>query len=186
MNSVTRIFCAAGVSLGLAGFATGAAAQGMSHDTASYGGNMHNPGFYVGGGGGWGWSDDDDDLTLKGLAGWRFSPYVAVQGFYSDLGDHDFTATPGGEADLDTFGGELLLSYPLSQEVAIYGKGGIHRYNADFGAPGGNDDRDTSWLGGAGVEFAVARNMSVRTEWSHYDMDVGDVDDISAQLVFGF
>ena len=184
MNSVTCTLCAAGVSLGLAGFATGAAAQDMSNDTASYGGNMHNPGFYIGGGLGWAMTDsDDDDLSWKGLAGWRFNEMLSAQAFYAGLGEHDVPGPLFGDADAETYGLEGLVSFPLTETVALYGKGGIHRYDLDVRG----DDDGTSWLGGAGVEFAVAQNMSLRAEWTHYDMDqFDDVDDFGAQLVFGF
>ena len=43
-----------------------------------------------------------------------------------------------------------------------------------------------SWLGGAGMEFAVADNTSIRTEWTHYDLDSDSVDDLTAAVVFGF
>ncbi|MDP1625671.1 porin family protein [Parvibaculum sp.] len=176
MKSALRTLCAAGVALGLAGFATGAAAQEQTR------GNVYNqtafqPGLYVGGGLGWGWSDNDDDWTWKGLAGWRLNQYLAVQGFYADLTD----ITVGGVSDsVDTYGAELLVSFPLSDTMAVYGKGGVHNYD-DVGS-----GRELSWLGGAGLDFSLTENMSLRTEWTHYDLDSDNVDDLSAQLIFAF
>lgn len=168
MKKTTRILCAAGLAMGLAGFATGASAQQ---------GDLQQRGLYAGGGLGWGWSDHDDDWSWKGLAGWRLNEYLAVQGFYADL--PPITNGPVRK-NIETFGVEGLVSFPLSQQVAIYGKGGLHNYN-DFGS-----SRDTSWLGGAGAEFAVARNWSVRTEWTHYNTRTDSVDDIGVQLIYGF
>lgn len=181
MKNATRILCAAGLALGLAGFANGAAAQ--TADTSASGeGNIYNQtafqrGLYVGGGLGWGWADDDDDWTWRGQAGWRLNQYLAVEGFYADLAD----ISVGGVSDnVDTYGVAGLVSFPVSDTFAIYGKGGVHDYNR----PG--DDRELSWLGGAGMEFAVADNTSIRTEWTHYDLDSDSVDDLTAAVVFGF
>lgn len=176
MKNATRLLCAAGLTMGLAGFATGAAAQ----DHAP--GNVYNhtefkTGLYAGGGLGWGWSDHDDDWSWKGLVGWRLNEYLAVQGFYADLPPISNGAI---RKNVETFGVEGLVSFPLSQEVAIYGKGGLHNYN-DFGS-----SRDTLWLGGAGAEFALANNWSVRTEWTHYNTRTDSVDDIGVQLIYGF
>ena len=183
MKTANRILCAAGLALGLAGFANGAAAQtgnmsaGASGDANLYNQTAFQRGLYVGGGLGWGWADDDDDWTWRGMAGRRLNQYLAVQGFYADLAD----ITVGGVSDnVDTYGGELLVSWPVTNTLAVYGKGGLHNYDE----PGNN--RELSWLGGGGVEFAVAERTSVRTEWTHYDMDSDSVDELSAALVFGF
>ena len=183
MKTATRILCAAGLALGLAGFANGAAAQTADTSAgASTDGNLYNQtafqrGLYVGGGLGWGWADDDDDWTWRGMAGWRLNQYLAVEGFYADLAD----ITVGGVSDdVDTYGAAALVSFPISNTVAIYGKGGVHNYDR----PG--SDRELSWLGGAGAEFAVADNTSIRTEWTHYDLDSDSVDDLTAAVVFGF
>ncbi|MDZ4381978.1 MAG: outer membrane beta-barrel protein [Parvibaculum sp.] len=179
MKTASRILCAVGLALGLAGFANGAAAQsaGASGDANLYNQTAFQRGLYVGGGLGWGWADDDDDWTWRGMAGWRLNQYLAVQGFYADLAD----ITVGGVSDdVDTYGAELLVSWPVTNTLAVYGKGGLHNYDE----PGNN--RELSWLGGGGAEFAVAENTSVRTEWTHYDMDSDSVDELSAALVFGF
>ncbi len=185
MKNATRILCAAGLALGLAGFANGAAAQQASNSdsmSVSSEGNLYNQtafqrGLYVGGGLGWGWADNDDDWTWRGMAGWRLNQYLAVEGFYADLAD----ITVGGVSDdVDTYGVAALVSFPINDTFAIYGKGGVHNYDE----PGGN--RELSWLGGAGMEFAVADNTSLRTEWTHYDLDSDSVDDVTAAIVFGF
>lgn len=179
MTSATRILGSAVLALGLAGFAGAASAQS---DTVSGEGTLYNqtsfqPGLYVGGGLGWGWAEDDDDWTWRGMAGWRLNQYLAVQGFYADLAD----ITVGGVSDnVDTYGAELLVSWPVSNDFAVYGKGGLHNYNDPTGG------REVNWLGGAGAEFAVARNTSIRTEWTHYNIASDSVDELSAQLVFGF
>ncbi|ABS63303.1 OmpA domain protein transmembrane region-containing protein [Parvibaculum lavamentivorans DS-1] len=177
MKTALRTICAAGVALGLAGFASAASAQETETRGNIYNQTHFQPGLYVGGGLGWGWSDDDDDWTWKGIAGWRLNQYLAVQGFYADLTD---ITVAGVSSDVDTFGAELLASFPVSDTMAIYGKGGLHNYD-EVGS-----GRDTSWLAGAGVDFALSDNMSLRTEWTHYDLDSDDVDEASVQIVFGF
>lgn len=184
MKTALRILCAAGVSLGLAGFASGASAQ----ETQASSGNLYNQtmfqrGLYIGGGLGWATTDGNDDLSWKGLAGWRLNQYLAAQVFYAGLGEHDVPGPVLGDADAETFGAEGLVSFPISETFAIYGKGGAHRFDVD--APGNSDG--TSWLGGAGAEMALSHNMSLRGEWTHYDMNsFDDIDDFSAQIVFAF
>lgn len=176
MKNATRLLCTAGLAMGLAGFATGASAQ----DHAP--GNVYNDtefktGLYVGGGLGWGWSDRSDDWSWKGVAGWRLNQYAAVQTFYADLGDH---GAPGviGETGVDTYGAELLLSFPVAQNLAVYGKGGVHQYKIDT--------RNTSWLAGGGLEYGLGEGWSLRGEWTHYDLDPIDSDDFTLQVVYGF
>lgn len=180
MKSITRILCAAGVAMGLAGFANGAAAQDnrdTMNDTNQFNTTAFQRGLYVGGGLGWGWADDDDDWTWKGFGGYRLNQYAAVQMFYADLAD---ITVAGVSSDVDTVGAEFLLGMPLNDNMAIYGKAGGHNYDE----PGSG--RNMGWLVGAGAEFAVAENLSVRTEWTHYDMRSDEVNDLSASLVFGF
>ena len=177
MKNFTRILCAAGVAVGLAGFANGAAAQDTMNDTNQFNTTAFQRGLYAGGGLGWGWSDNDDDWTWRGFGGYRLNQYLAVQMFYADLADITVASV---SSDVDTAGAEFLVGMPLNDSVSLYAKAGGHNYDE----PG--DDRNTSWLGGAGAEFAVAENMSVRTEWTHYDMDTDDVDDLTASLVFSF
>ncbi|MBX3445173.1 MAG: porin family protein [Parvibaculaceae bacterium] len=180
MKNATRLLCTAGLAMGLAGFATGAAAQsgqGTTGQGTLYNQTAFQTGLYVGGGLGWGWSRNDDDWTWRGMAGWRLNQYLAVQAFYADLAD----ISVGGVTDsVDTYGAELLVSFPVANNVALYGKGGLHNYD-DVGS-----GRELSWLGGAGADFAVSENMSVRTEWTHYDLDSDRVNELSAQLVFSF
>lgn len=177
MKKLTHTLCAAGLSFGLAGFATAASAQEDHSPNNVYNQTEFKTGLYVGGGLGWGWSDDSDDWSWKGLAGWRLNQYLAVQGFYADLGDH---GAPGiiGEAGVDTYGVELLGFYPLTNELALYAKGGVHQYRIDT--------RNTSWLGGGGAEYALGNGLSLRGEWTHYDLDPISSDDFTVQVVYGF
>lgn len=167
MKSIVKTLCAASVCAIALGFAAGGAqAQGQV-----------SGGPYVGGGLGWGWTDNTDDWSWKGLAGWRFNEYAAGQIFYADLGNH---RVPGmlGEPGIDTYGAELLLSFPVATDLSIYGKGGVHRYHIN--------SRNTGWLAGAGVELGLRDGWSLRTEWTHYDLDPIDSDDITVQVVYGF
>ena len=167
MKSIVKTFCAASVCAAALGLAAGGAqAQGAVPG-----------GPYAGGGLGWGWTDNSDDWSWKGLAGWRFNEYLAGQVFYADLGDH---GAPGivGERGIDTYGGELLLSFPVAPDLSIYGKGGVHRYEIDT--------RNTGWLAGGGAELALRDGWSLRGEWTHYDLDPIDSDDFTVQVVYGF
>ena len=180
MKSVIRTLCAAGVAVSLAGFATGAAAQDQTT------GNINNrtnfqTGLYVGGGIGWANSKSNDELSWKGLVGWRLNQYLSVQGFYAGLGDHRSPVAPFTDEGVETFGAEALVAFPLSNNVSLFGKGGFHRYDID------NNGDGTSWLAGAGLDFAFSENMSLRAEWTRYDLDsFDDVDDFGAQLIFAF
>ena len=167
MKSIVKTLCAASVCA----VAFGLAAGGAQAQTATA------TGPYIGGGLGWGWSDDSDDWSLKGLAGWRFSEYAAGQVFYADLGDH---RAPGivGERSIDTYGAELLLSFPVAPDLSLYGKGGVHRYHIN--------SRNTGWLAGGGAELGLGEGWSLRGEWTHYDLDPIDSDDFTVQVVYGF
>ncbi|MEX2248542.1 MAG: outer membrane beta-barrel protein [Parvibaculum sp.] len=165
MKSIIKGFCVASVCAAALGLAAGGAQAQMPG------------GPYVGGGLGWGWTDGNDDLSWKGLAGWQFNEYASGQVFYAELGEH---GAPGflGDADIDTYGAELLLSFPVAPDLSLYGKGGVHRYKINT--------RNTSWLAGAGAELGLQDNWSLRGEWTHYDLDPIDSDDFTVQIVYGF
>lgn len=167
VKAISSACCVAAFSLGVAGFATSASAQGTAF----------TPGPYIGGGLGWNWTDDDDDWSWKGLAGWRVNEYLATQIFYADLGNHGISGV-AGRRGIDTYGAEVLASFPLARDLSVYGKGGVHRYHVT--------SRSTNWLAGAGVEHALDGSLSLRGEWTHYNMRPVDSDDFTVQLVYGF
>ncbi len=78
-------------------------------------------------------SADDKDAAYKFLMGYRFSPVIAVEGFYADLGKYNTrtsVATPFiGNVNADYkskgFGVDVVLSAPITQEFSVYGRVGV-------------------------------------------------------------
>lgn len=165
--------------------------------------------FYVGGGVGATLADDDSISSIDHVpvtaavdntawsyevfAGYRFNPYLAVQGYYVDMGDITMTgafpavgiAATSGEAEFDSIGGQVLLSYPVDDKLLVFGMGGYGHWGIDVAA-GGIDAGGNDWLAGAGVEYALFGDIWVRSQWTHYAVENIDLDNFSATIMYAF
>lgn len=142
----------------------------------------NDSGLYVGGNYGYLKVDGDDDFdddndVWQGLVGYKFNPYIAVEGSYIDFGKYG-SSVAGAETDGYTAALKLML--PLGERVELYAKGGQLWYDTDYhvaGIDGGDDD--TGVFAGAGVGFKITENFLINAEYTWYDaeIDAGDVVD---------
>lgn len=143
-----------------------------------------DPGFY--GGGSLGWNSDDE-------AAWRlFGGYQVNRNFAAELGYHDLGQHNIAGHALDSNAWELVGvgRLPLGERFAAYGKLGAYRANS---TGGGIDETSNDLTFGAGLEYALSRNLSARGEWQRYrDIgggaigQVGDLDVYSLGVVYRF
>ena len=141
-------------------------------------------GFYGGGTLG---LNNDSETTWRLLGGYQVNRNFAAELGYHDLGQVNISGFPSG----DTTAWELvgLGRLPLNEQLAAYGKLGFYRGEAK-GVGGDESTNDLTF--GAGLEYAISRNVSARGEWQRY-RDLGassgrvtDVDVFSIGAVYRF
>ncbi|QPG06123.1 porin family protein [Salinimonas marina] len=132
-------------------------------------------GFYVGGNYGYlkvdGQDDFDDDNDMwQGLAGYRFNRYLAVEGSMIDFGDYGSDLS---NADTDGYTAAVKGMLPLSEHFAVFVKGGQLWWESDYSvADLSGDFDDESLFIGAGVNYAISRNLSINAEYTIYDTEL--------------
>jgi outer membrane immunogenic protein len=152
-------------------------------------------GFYVGINGGYGWGDFPNNsgvapggpppISLNGADGgliggtlgynWQFGHFVAGLETDIDWADISVTNTPvGARGTLDYLGtvrGRLGYAF---DRVLLYGTGGF-AYGAGTaksftGVIGSDSESTTGWTLGAGIEYAIWRNLTAKVEYRYTDL----------------
>src|SRR5512139_998696 len=158
---------------------------------------------------------DDSDTGWKAFVGYRFNPYLALEGGYVDLGKATFTTTIAsapppyvapfqihGTAEATGVNLVAIVGVPLGSAAFLFAKGGAFHWDADFTEtiPSlgvtrvARSESDTKPTYGAGVELRLGHGARVRAEWERFE-DVGsgiggregtNVDLASAGLMYEF
>ena len=187
-------------ALGIAG------ALSAVNATAAEDNDWLGPKFYVGAGGSFAKIDDatvndrdistgdldsfdDDHVTWQVFGGAMFVPWLGVEAGYLDLPKFE---DKGFEIDGKGYTASALLAAPIGQRVELYAKGGRVWWDVDADGPLGFDRNvdGTDWLYGAGVNVGVLPNLSVRLEYTRYELDSdsakADLDLATAGVQFNF
>ncbi len=106
---------------------------------------------------------DDSDMGWKVFAGYDFSERVAFEVGYNSLGE-----VSGGTKRSKISGYEMAAigKMPLNDQIGLFGKAGLFRWTAK------NDDGKRSAFDvmfGAGVDYKMNGNMSIRGEWERFN-----------------
>ena len=119
---------------------------------------------------------DDDNDVWQGLIGYRFNRYIAVEGSYVDFGDYGSSMA---NADTDGYTAAIKGMLPVSENIALFVKGGQLWWESDYavGEFGGSFDDESLFIG-AGVNYAITRNLSINAEYTIYDTEL-DTDELS-------
>lgn len=128
-------------------------------------GGSHYKGSSVGG-----VETDRSSTGAKVFGGYQITPNLAVEGGYVDLGKFKSSA---GQLKANGVYLDAVGSVPLSGPLSAYGKVGVFNGKTD-----GNlisSDRGTSGKLGAGLNYAIDRNLSVQGEWERYRLDTTGV-----------
>lgn len=139
---------------------------------------------------------DKSDTGFKLGIGGQFSPNLAVEGGYADLGKAKLTAS-GGSGSIKGNGVfvDVVGLLPLSPQFNAFGKVGVFNGHAKAEASGvggraSESDSGTDVKFGLGLSYAVSKTVQVRGEWERYRFkvwgDKGDVDLLSVGVTFGF
>ncbi len=134
---------------------------------------------------------DGDDTGFKVFAGYNFGiiPLVdlAIEGGYVDFGNPDDDVS-GFNVEADATGWDLFgLVGANIGPVGVFGKVGMVMWDGDASVEGiefaSDDGTDPAYGIGARLKFG---SLEVRAEYEIFDLDVADVDMISASGVWTF
>jgi len=139
---------------------------------------------------------DAKDSAWKIGAGYRFYDFLAIELNYADLGRHStFTTMLAGDApafasiaidrEIKGFGADLVLSAPIAERFAVYGRVGAFRSKLKAEAQlDGNivftngdpsersrstNQEETVLRYGVGASWELWRNGSLHVEWERYN-----------------
>ncbi|MEQ1516003.1 MAG: outer membrane beta-barrel protein [Usitatibacteraceae bacterium] len=158
-------------------------------------------------------SADNKDAAYKFSLGYKFSPVVAVEGYYADLGKYNTrtsVATPfpgfvSADYKAKGYGIDLMLSAPMTQEFSVYGRLGVIQAEtvANFAFVGSVSPQNPTQnrfsknkVGqhfGLGLQYELGPAVALRTEVETYrklgdDSTGGElkVDVVSLGAIFRF
>ncbi|MBD3586281.1 porin family protein [Salinimonas sp. HHU 13199] len=179
MNTSTKLSATLSATLLTAGLTSANAMAQVTENTL-----QKHEGVYVGGNYGYlkvdGQDDfDDDNDVWQGLVGYRFNRYIAIEGSYIDFGDYGSSLA---NADTDGYTAAIKGMLPISENFALFVKGGQLWWESDYAINefGGSFDDESLFIG-AGVNYAITRNLSVNAEYTIYDADL-DADEFSENI----
>jgi len=126
---------------------------------------------------------DDSDSAYKLFAGWRFSPYVAGELAYLNLGSpseafDDGTNVGRVEANIDGFAPYVVGTLPLGI-FELFAKVGYLFYNVDVDfdlndLELGDSDNDEAFVYGVGAGLVVFDHLNVRLEYEKFEISNTD------------
>jgi OOP family OmpA-OmpF porin len=164
-------------------------------------------GFYVGGGLGYagqridcnGATDCSNSHTgAKLLAGYQVMPNLSIESSYGDTGK---TKASGygidGSVKTRSFTVAALGIYPVSKEVELFGKLGMHftktKYNANFLGHSVSDSfNGNGLLAGVGAQYRFTPNLIGRMEYEYLNRGVriedarADINLLTASVIYQF
>jgi len=135
--------------------------------------------------------DFDGSATgFKGILGWRFLDWLAVEANYVDFGSMDDDVF-GEEVGIDTNGVSLsALAFLPVGPVDLFARVGIIDWSTDIEIDDFEDiedfgDSGTDFAWGAGVQFRLG-SLALRAEYESFDLGGTNVNMVSAGLTWTF
>ena len=144
---------------------------------------------------------DDRVLGWKFLGGYHFNEYFGAELAYFDARKLPIKVAGAtlGNLDLSGFTFAGVFRYPLTSQFNLFAKGGGFIWSAEaewtsdviaatqiLGRTLTNVETDgISYVVGAGAEYEVIDNLSLRAEWERLDAD-GSIDFLSLGLLYNF
>ena len=129
-------------------------------------------------------SIDQSDSHWKAYLGTMFNSAVGMELSYVDFSR---ATDQGSTFDADGYGAALVLAFPMTQNFALYAKGGIYFWDAESNFAGirATDDGDDPFYG-AGLKFKLSEALDLRVEYERYEIANIDLDSANASLQFSF
>ncbi len=150
--------------------------------------------------------DDGSGNQWRIQAGYKFNPYLAIEGGYIDLGQADYTANfAGGTAKATEKAGGFDLAvlgmYPITDSLSVFAKGGVIAAKVDTklssaalpAAHVSDSMTEIRPLAGAGLTYSIMKNIDLRFDYDHVfgignSSKAGKMDDniLSAGISYNF
>ena len=150
---------------------------------------------------------DEDDEGYSLYAGWPINENLDIEASYQDFGEaslsgvsgnqfkydgttYEFNQTASIAASSTSFGFAAKPKFEISDGVMLYGKLGIHSWDAKFSitsttATASADDSGTDVFFGAGIQVSL-ENLNGRIGYSKFDLDGDDVDSFNVGISYNF
>jgi OmpA-OmpF porin, OOP family len=142
-------------------------------------------------------SVDGKDTAFKIFGGYQFTPNLAAEAAYVDLGETTYSGTfggapvTGGKVEISGFNISAVGILPINEKFSAFGKIGIFIWEADASDTTGgaafsasDDGSDLSF--GLGASYAITPTLSLRAEWERFDSADADADLLSIGVAFRF
>ena len=136
---------------------------------------------------------DTDTNAYSFFGGIQFSDTFGIEAGYLNFGDFTHSVDLGGllsrtdiSGDGWTLGGTLAL--PITQNLSLFGKGGVFFWDADISVDGFSIDTpgdDNPYYGG-GLKLDLGDRLSLTGDWTVYELDVVETDVISLGFNYRF
>ena len=132
---------------------------------------------------------DDEDTGLKIFGGYKFTPNLAVEGAWIDLGEVSASGFGGtATAEADGFQIAAVGMFPINPQWSLFGKVGAFMWDASVTTNSGfsASDDGTDIMFGFGGMWNFAPQFGLRAEWERFDVDDEDIDFLSIGVQFNF
>lgn len=141
---------------------------------------------------------DQSGTGFKGYGGYAFTPNIAVEFGYFDLGKFtvDSTVSPPGTAHADLkfkgFNVDVVGSIPVGSGFSLFGRVGVIHTKQDVTVSSSgsivtltpsDSFSKTSWKAGVGVEYMFSGGLGIRAEGEIYNVPDGSEDKANVGLL---
>ena len=131
---------------------------------------------------------DEVDQGFKVFGGYRFHRNFALEGFYADLGDAEFSnGAVTIKSATDGYGLSAVGLLPVTEQIDLFAKVGMFHWSVDatsnVNISAGDDGTDGTY--GIGAAYNM-KTVSLRAEFERFDIGGDDVDMISAGVQINF
>jgi OmpA-OmpF porin, OOP family len=140
-----------------------------------------------------GFGIDTDADAYRLFGGIQFSDTFGIEAGYQNFGDFTESVDLGGllsRTDISGDGWTLgaTLALPLSENLSLFGKGGVFFWDADIFIDGFSIETpgdDNPYYGG-GLKLDLSERFSLTGDWTIYELDAVKTDVISLGFNYRF
>ncbi|MFK5938207.1 MAG: porin family protein [Sulfurimonas sp.] len=145
--------------------------------------------FYIGGAYGYvnmevsdiGFSEDDSLNSFMFQAGYKFNPYIAIEGRYWATSEDEWNNS-GVDFSADSWGIYVKPMYPVSNELDIYALLGYGDTDPEVAGQGAPYDTD-GFQWGLGASYAFTDNVAVFVDYVNLYDDTNNGEDLTIDTV---